>query len=303
MKNNKENKMIEIKNKRFIDLDEALSTIQGEVIELSKEKMEQGYVRHSVDPTLEQLKADFKTKLAEYHKLNIKYVSDPMLLEHFNLWVNTDVTQPSTYWFNREYRFKVIQDQAAKLDQLDAIKWKIELFRGMQGEEHNYHDYNTQFDEDVCLITLHSLVRSNWLKHVEPIMQMETHLSTNQKFTNWLSSSVSDHFVITCWIALSNAQKSLETVKDVELNPLHWTTTDIKRDAAFFELELLQEEINFHTRSIEDMQVKLKDKGFSTTSNKSTKYQIKLHKMRLKELQLRQPHLEELSKEQDYENV
>lgn len=271
-----------------------LKETKEQLNQLIAERMTASFIRRGGELTEDMIFTCLKHDAAKFHKLPTGMITDDMIIKSIEVYEKRvksgeKVNSYAEVLFLRHFKDALKKDHKAKVEQLNHLRAKVDLFVVMQDNDEG-HDFLTNFSEGVCFYTLHSMVYSNWLKYVEPVMNLTLMDNINHHFTQWVDSPESDYFVVSCWIALAEAQKAIETPRDEDVEPLHYTTHDIKRYAAIVELDVVQDEIKRHEGDIKDLEDQLGD--FDTLKNR-----LDFHTSHVADLVTRSSKLQEQAKE------
>ncbi|EQB0496068.1 hypothetical protein ACYAPA_003906 [Vibrio mimicus] len=278
--------------RKFVDLDEALLTISNEINDLSEK--EAGFLRYKPSMTPKQLHDMLKGRIAQQHRMKRKLVTDAMVIECINA---TEKSYSLAKLIYRELvNFFAVSAHDKKVEETKAIQAKIDFFikrhqeheAGIQGEYG--HDFETDFSHQVDMSTLHSMVLNAWFENVHPIRKV-----SEATFKEWVESPESDAFVVTCYIAICNAEKFISTKTEDQEETLHYTTRDIERYAAIRERGAIYDQIEYEQERKDRYQELYEQAGKGCEDQVLFELQVFTHDEEIKRLQERRDSLKELS--------
>ncbi|CAH6801291.1 hypothetical protein VCHA43P277_30417 [Vibrio chagasii] len=278
--------------RKFVDLDEALLTISNEVNNLAEN--EAGFLRFKPSMTPKQLHDMLKGRIAQQHRMKRKLVTDAMVIECINA---TEKNYSLAGLIYRELvNFFAVSAHDKKVEETKAIQAKIDFFTKRQrdheaGIEGEYgHDFDTNFSHQVDMNTLHSMVLNAWFENVHPIRKV-----SETTFAEWLESNESDCFVVTCYIAICDAEKFISTKTEDQEETLHYTTRDIERYAAIRERGAIYDQIEYEQERKDRYQELYEQAGKGCEDQVLFELQVFTHDEEIKRLQDRRDSLKELS--------
>lgn len=278
--------------RKFVDLDEALLTISNEINELSEK--EAGFLRYKPSMTPKQLHDMLKGRIAQQHRMKRKLVTDAMVIECINA---TEKSYSLAKLIYRELvNFFAVSAHYKKVEETKAIQAKLDFFIKRQqdheaGIEGEYgHDFETDFSHQVDMSTLHSMVLNAWFQNVHPIRKV-----SETTFKEWVESPESDAFVVTCYIAICNAENFISTKTEDREETLHYTTRDIERYAAIRERSAIYDQIECSQERKDRYQELYEQAEKGSEDQVLFELQVFTHDEEIKRLQGRRDSLKELS--------
>ncbi|MCG9630151.1 hypothetical protein [Vibrio sp. Isolate30] len=278
--------------RKFVDLDEALLTISNEVNDLAEN--EAGFLRYRPSMTPKQLHDMLKGRIAQQHRMKRKLVIDAMVIECINA---TEKNYSLAGLIYREMvNFFAVSAHDKKVEETKEIQAKIDFFIKRQqdhetGDECELgHDFETDFSQTVDMSTLHSMVLNAWFENVHPIRKV-----SETTFKEWVESPESDAFVVTCYIAICNAEKFISTKTEDQEETLHYTTRDIERYAAIRERSAIYDQIEYSQERKDRYQELYEQAEKGCEDQVLFELQVFTHDEEIKRLQERRDSLKELS--------